>query len=103
MVSIHSPVQVDVRILKAVAIEHSKDADVAVEVVLSEIIPSLSRQSAVPSPPCEDTTPSLPSDGESIIFEPLVSLSEIFLNIFIQINLVPLIFGNSFFNSIMKL
>ncbi|KAG5231842.1 leucine-rich repeat-containing protein [Salix suchowensis] len=56
--------QVDVRILKAVAIEHSKDADVAVEVVLSEIIPSLSRHSAVPSPPCEDTTPSLPSDGE---------------------------------------
>ncbi|KAJ6680282.1 ELKS/RAB6-INTERACTING/CAST FAMILY PROTEIN [Salix purpurea] len=57
--------QVDVRILKAVAIEHSKDADVAVEVVLSEIIPSLSRHSAVPSPPCEDTTPSLPSDGEN--------------------------------------
>ncbi|KAB5527514.1 hypothetical protein DKX38_021361 [Salix brachista] len=57
--------QVDVRILKAVAIEHSKDADVAVEVVLSEIIPSLSRQSAVRSPPCEDTTPSLPSDGQN--------------------------------------
>ncbi|KAF9669413.1 hypothetical protein SADUNF_Sadunf14G0105100 [Salix dunnii] len=57
--------QVDVRILKAVAIEHSKDADVAVEVVLSEIIPSLSRQSAVPSHPSEDTTPSLPSDGEN--------------------------------------
>ncbi|KAL8234270.1 hypothetical protein R6Q59_020370 [Mikania micrantha] len=33
--------QVDARALKAVAIEHSKDADVAVEVVLVEIIPHL--------------------------------------------------------------
>ncbi|KAK9057285.1 hypothetical protein SSX86_022120 [Deinandra increscens subsp. villosa] len=33
--------QVDSRVLKAVAIEHSKDADAAVEVVLVEIIPNL--------------------------------------------------------------
>lgn len=36
---------VDSRILRAVAIEHSKDADVAVEVVLVEVIPRLSEQS----------------------------------------------------------
>ncbi|KAI9382474.1 hypothetical protein POPTR_014G139000v4 [Populus trichocarpa] len=57
--------QVDARILKAVAIEHSKDADIAAEVVLSEVIPSLSRHSAAPSPPCEDTSPSLPLDGQT--------------------------------------
>ncbi|WOG94819.1 hypothetical protein DCAR_0314116 [Daucus carota subsp. sativus] len=37
--------QVDSRILRAVAIENSKDADVAVGVVLSEIVPSLSVKS----------------------------------------------------------
>lgn len=35
--------EVDSRILRAVAIEHSKDADTAVEVVLSEIIPCLTK------------------------------------------------------------
>lgn len=34
--------QVDLRILKAVAIEHPKDADAAAEFILSEILPSLS-------------------------------------------------------------
>ncbi|KAK1372950.1 nuclear mitotic apparatus protein 1-like [Heracleum sosnowskyi] len=38
--------QVDSRILRAVAIENSKDADVAVGVVLSEVMPSLSVKSA---------------------------------------------------------
>ena len=37
--------QVDSRILRAVAIEHPKDADVAVEVVLLEVIPHLPEQS----------------------------------------------------------
>ncbi|KAG5252000.1 hypothetical protein OIU76_008191 [Salix suchowensis] len=55
--------QVDTRILKAVAIEHSKDAGVAVEVVLSEVLPFLTRQSAVPIPRCVNTTPI--SDGEA--------------------------------------
>ncbi|XP_076884835.1 uncharacterized protein LOC143534146 [Bidens hawaiensis] len=36
--------QVDSRILKAVAIEHSKDADIAVEIVLLEIIPNLPKK-----------------------------------------------------------
>lgn len=36
--------QVDSRILRAVAIEHCKDPDTAVEVVLSEIIPCLSER-----------------------------------------------------------
>ncbi|XP_076917814.1 uncharacterized protein LOC143578012 [Bidens hawaiensis] len=36
--------QVDSRILKAVAIEHSKDADIAVEVVLLEVIPNLPKK-----------------------------------------------------------
>ncbi|XP_076882647.1 uncharacterized protein LOC143531185 [Bidens hawaiensis] len=36
--------QVDSRVLKAVAIEHSKDADMAVEVVLVEIIPNLPKK-----------------------------------------------------------
>ncbi|CAK7348180.1 unnamed protein product [Dovyalis caffra] len=57
--------QVDSRILKAVAIEHSKDADLAVEVVLLEVIPFLSRQSAVPSPPHGESSLSLPSDEEA--------------------------------------
>jgi len=36
------PLQIDARILRAVAIEHPKDADEAAAVVLSEIIPSFS-------------------------------------------------------------
>lgn len=39
--------QVDARMLRAVAIEHPKDADAAVEVVLVEVIPYLSGGSAV--------------------------------------------------------
>lgn len=35
------PLQIDARILRAVAIEHPKDADEAAAVVLSEIVPSL--------------------------------------------------------------
>ncbi|PPR91197.1 hypothetical protein GOBAR_AA29493 [Gossypium barbadense] len=41
--------QVDSRILKAVAIENSKDVDAAAEIVLSEIIPYLSKLTAVAS------------------------------------------------------
>ncbi|CAN8295802.1 unnamed protein product [Cochlearia groenlandica] len=39
--------QIDARILKAVAIEHPKDADEAAAVVLSEIVPSLPTNSSV--------------------------------------------------------
>lgn len=54
--------QVDSRLLRAVAIEHPKDADLAVEVVLVDIIPHLSEQSQ--SPPVNfsnkvENTPSL--------------------------------------------
>ncbi|XP_075093893.1 uncharacterized protein LOC107788139 isoform X2 [Nicotiana tabacum] len=41
--------EVDSRILRAVAIEHCKDPDTAVEVVLSEIIPCLSERNKLPS------------------------------------------------------
>lgn len=41
--------QVDSRLLRAVAIEHPKDADVAVEVVLVEVIPHLSEHSQTQS------------------------------------------------------
>lgn len=37
-------VQVDARLLKAVAIEHSQDADAAVEFVLSDVLPFMSQQ-----------------------------------------------------------
>lgn len=49
------PLQIDARMLRAVAIEHPKDADEAAAVVLSEILPSLpplsthSRNKASPS------------------------------------------------------
>ncbi|KAM7521566.1 hypothetical protein LguiA_011468 [Lonicera macranthoides] len=46
--------QVDSRLLRAVAIEHSKDADSAVEVVLVEIIPYLSQKSSPNSSPNEN-------------------------------------------------
>ncbi|KAG2411280.1 hypothetical protein I3760_Q014700 [Carya illinoinensis] len=45
---------VDSRLLKAVAIEHSKDANLAVEIVCSEIIPYLSGWSTGSSSPPED-------------------------------------------------
>lgn len=41
--------QVDARILKAVAIEHSKDADGAVEAILTEVLPCINDQSGVPT------------------------------------------------------
>ncbi|XP_059660521.1 uncharacterized protein LOC132306928 [Cornus florida] len=40
--------QLDARILRAVAIEHSKDADAAVEAVLVEVIPYISKRSPEP-------------------------------------------------------
>lgn len=41
--------QVDSRILRAVAIEHAKDADLAVEAVITEVIPQLAEKSAAVS------------------------------------------------------
>lgn len=42
--------QVDARALRAVAIEHSKDADAAVEAVLVEIIPFFTERSTPNTP-----------------------------------------------------
>lgn len=42
--------------LRAVAIEHPKDADIAAEIVLTEIIPSISKK-LLPVTPPEDTSP----------------------------------------------
>ncbi|XP_058770856.1 uncharacterized protein LOC131644386 [Vicia villosa] len=48
--------QVDSRLLRAVAIEHPKDADIAAEIVLTEIIPSISKKLLSVTPP-EDKSP----------------------------------------------
>ncbi|GAU51123.1 hypothetical protein TSUD_28740 [Trifolium subterraneum] len=45
--------QVDSRLLRAVAIEHPKDADMAAEVVLTEIIPSIAKKLLPVTPPQE--------------------------------------------------
>lgn len=56
--------QVDSRILRAVAIEHSKDADVAVEVVIDEVLPHLREQpTAVSSSNNCMSSPGLFEDG----------------------------------------
>ncbi|KAL5102280.1 hypothetical protein RYX36_006607 [Vicia faba] len=47
---------VDSRLSRAVAIEHPKDADIAVEIVLTEIIPSITKK-LLPVTPPEDVSP----------------------------------------------
>ncbi|CAL1362039.1 unnamed protein product [Linum trigynum] len=42
--------QVDIRMLRAVALEHHKDPDAAVEAVLTEVLPLLESQSLAPKP-----------------------------------------------------
>ncbi|KAG8473930.1 hypothetical protein CXB51_033662 [Gossypium anomalum] len=49
--------QVDSRILKAVAIENSKDVDAAAEIVLSEILPYLSKQTVAGSSSSRNWSP----------------------------------------------
>lgn len=56
--------QLDARVLKAVAIENSKDADAAVEVVLSEILPYVSVQEKPRSSPFQYLGSLNLSDGE---------------------------------------
>ncbi|KAA8550891.1 hypothetical protein F0562_002575 [Nyssa sinensis] len=56
--------QVDARILRAVAIEHSKDADAAVEAVLVEVVPYLSKQSMAPS--SSNETEVLPDESGAV-------------------------------------
>ncbi|XP_027364217.1 uncharacterized protein LOC113871349 isoform X2 [Abrus precatorius] len=45
--------QVDARLLRAVAIEHPKDADLAAGIVLSEVIPFMTKKSPPATPPHE--------------------------------------------------
>ncbi|XVF72453.1 hypothetical protein PTKIN_Ptkin12aG0122600 [Pterospermum kingtungense] len=51
--------QVDSRILKAVAIENSKDVDAAAEIVLSEIMPYLSKRTVAASSSRQNQTPQV--------------------------------------------
>ncbi|XP_039043023.1 uncharacterized protein LOC120182063 [Hibiscus syriacus] len=52
--------QVDSRILKAVAIENSKDVDAAAEIVISEILPYMSRKTVAASSSSRKPNPRLP-------------------------------------------
>ncbi|KAL3725556.1 hypothetical protein ACJRO7_030565 [Eucalyptus globulus] len=54
--------QLDARLLKAVAIEHPKDADAAVEVVLSEVLPHMLQKEKI-ADSCSENTSSL---GQSV-------------------------------------
>ncbi|KAJ4727514.1 nuclear mitotic apparatus protein 1-like isoform X1 [Melia azedarach] len=53
--------QIDARLLKAVAIEHSKDADAAANVVLTEILPHWSKQAS----PLDQSSSSSSPKGQS--------------------------------------
>lgn len=53
--------QIDARILKAVAIEHSKDVDEAVNDILTEVLPLLTGESVTPA----NTTGNQNSEGLS--------------------------------------
>lgn len=55
--------EVDTRILKAVAIEHSKDADAAAECILSEVLPFMTRQFPAPSSSHENPYSGDPYEG----------------------------------------
>ncbi|XP_051143210.1 uncharacterized protein LOC127259710 [Andrographis paniculata] len=63
--------EIDARLLRAVAIEHSKDADAAVEIVLSEIIPFFMERSTPSSPLIENMsigeTLQAPIGGTNIV------------------------------------
>ncbi|PIN03066.1 hypothetical protein CDL12_24422 [Handroanthus impetiginosus] len=55
--------QIDARVLRAVAIEHSKDADAAVEAVLVEIIPFFTERSRPSTPTTGSISVGEPSEG----------------------------------------
>ncbi|PPD76895.1 hypothetical protein GOBAR_DD26185 [Gossypium barbadense] len=60
---------VDSRILKAVAIENSKDVDAAAEIVLSEIIPYLSKRTVVASSSLQNQSHRIESNEDAAIEE----------------------------------
>ncbi|XVF32619.1 hypothetical protein REPUB_Repub17cG0098000 [Reevesia pubescens] len=57
--------QVDSRILKAVAIENSKDVDAAAEIVLSEIMPYLSTRTVVASSSTQNQSPRVQTNEDA--------------------------------------
>lgn len=59
--------QVDARLLRAVAIEHPKDADAAAEVVLTEILPYMSYSAYMDFAASADKSCSDAKDGEGIV------------------------------------
>ncbi|XP_048135620.1 uncharacterized protein LOC115756939 isoform X2 [Rhodamnia argentea] len=56
--------QLDARLLKAVAIEHPKDADAAVEVILSEVLPHMVQKEKIADSRSENMSSLGHSDGE---------------------------------------
>ncbi|KAI6695607.1 hypothetical protein NL676_023317 [Syzygium grande] len=56
--------QLDVRLLKAVAIEHPKDADAAVEVILSEVLPHMVQKAKITDSRSENMSSLGQSDAE---------------------------------------
>lgn len=60
--------QVDSRLLRAVAIEHPKDADIAAEIVLTEIIPSISKKLLPVTPPEDSPRVVVNLEGVSTCF-----------------------------------
>lgn len=56
--------QLDARLLKAVAIEHPKDADAAVEVILSEVLPHMVQKGKMADSHSENMSSLGRSDGE---------------------------------------
>ncbi|CAK8571957.1 unnamed protein product [Lathyrus sativus] len=73
--------QVDSRLLRAVAIEHPKDADIAAEIVLTEIIPSISKKLL----PAEDMSPRVvvnledesENEGDGLVHHQLIKDTDV--------------------------
>lgn len=59
--------QVDARILRAVAIEHPKDVDLAAGIVLNEIIPLMSKRSLPLATPPQDKEPGAVTNVEGTL------------------------------------
>ncbi|KAK6135047.1 hypothetical protein DH2020_031225 [Rehmannia glutinosa] len=67
--------QIDARVLRAVAIEHSKDADAAVEAVLVEIIPFFTERSRPTTPLTNSISGGQSSEGAVSTAQPMDSPS----------------------------
>ncbi|XP_011082635.1 uncharacterized protein LOC105165354, partial [Sesamum indicum] len=67
--------QIDARVLRAVAIEHSKDVDAAVEAVLLEIIPYFTERSGPSAPLSGSSAVGGSSEGNSSIVDAVAATS----------------------------